>query len=251
MGEAEKTAAVIVIGNEILSGRTHDKNTHFIAQAMTAKGIRLREARVVPDDEAMIIEAVNALRAQYDYVFTTGGIGPTHDDITALCVAKAFGLKLERHEGAYAVLLGYYGKENLNAARLKMADLPAGAQLIDNPVTGAPGFNVENVYVMAGVPKIMQSMMEAILPKLTGGRVIFSLSVAVDLVESKIAETLASFQDQHPDIDIGSYPTFQDGKPKVSVVMRSTDEVAVRALLDDLQLALTNLGGAILDVIEL
>lgn len=248
----KKTAAIIVIGNEILSGRTHDTNTNSLAKMLTKKGIQMVEARTVPDHEGLIVEAVNLMRERYDYVFTTGGIGPTHDDITAGCIAKAFGVPIARNREAYASLLGYYKDESkLNDARLKMADLPVGASLIDNPLTGAPGFKLENVYVLAGVPKIMQAMMEMLLPSLEGGIVIYSISVTVDLVESQIAQALGDMQDKNEDVDIGSYPSFNEGARKVSAVLRGADKAKLEILSQELQTIFKNLGGTILEVREL
>ena len=237
---------MVIIGNEILSGRTQDTNGNFLGKALTQRGISLREVRIVPDDERLIIEAVTMLSERYDTVFTTGGIGPTHDDITAAAIAKAFGQQIILHPEAHQTLLAYYGEENLTEARLKMAKLPDGAELVPNPVTGAPGFRVENVYVMAGVPKIMQSMLESILPKLKGGTPLVSLSLMVDLVESQIADALTRMQEAHPDIDIGSYPSFKEGQKSVSVVLRSPDKAGVDALGDKIEAAMKALGGCVL-----
>lgn len=248
----KKTAAVIIIGNEILSGRTLDQNTHFIAQALTHKGIQMIEARVVPDDRDLIVEAVNLMRERYDYVFTTGGIGPTHDDITADAVAHAFGAALHKHPDAYAALLGYYKDESaLNDARLKMAYLPEGAELINNPITGAPGFRMGDVYVMAGVPKIMQAMMESILPHLEGGIKIYSLSIKTTLVESQIAETLRMMQDSYDDVEIGSYPSFTEGNRQVAAVLRGPDKALLEKLSAELQQNFKDLNGEILEVAEI
>lgn len=241
------TAGMVIIGNEILSGRTQDTNGNFLGKALTKRGISLREVRVVPDDEALIVEAVTTLSQRYDTVFTTGGIGPTHDDITAACIAKAFDQNLILHPEAHKTLLNYYGEENLTEVRLKMAKLPEHAELIPNPVTGAPGFRVENVYVMAGVPKIMQSMLESILPKLKGGTPLVSLSLTVDLVESQIADALTELQDSHPAIDIGSYPSFKEGQKSVSVVLRAQDKTAVEALGKKVEEAINDLGGSVLE----
>ena len=225
------TAALLIIGNEILSGRTQDKNTSYIAEKLNERGVRLAEVRVVPDIEGRIIAALDALRVENDYVFTTGGIGPTHDDITAGVVAKAFGVVLERNAEARQVLLNHYGSEaELTEPRLKMSEIPAGAALIANPVSGAPGFQIGNVYVMAGVPKIMQGMLDGILPTLAGGAPVLSETVTCDCAESIIAKALGEIQGRYPDIDIGSYPQFKEGKHSVNVVLRGVDaEVLARA----------------------
>ena len=217
-------SALVIIGNEILSGRTQDKNTSWIGEKMAAHGVPLAEVRVVPDIEEKVVEAVNAMREAYDYVFTTGGIGPTHDDITAACIAKAVGADFERHEEAYQVLLDYYGPDELTDARATMADMPKGATLIPNPVSGAPGFRVENVFVMAGVPRIMQAMLEHVIVEISPGKPILSNSISCNLMESIVAEGLGQVQEQFESVDIGSYPSFRDGKLTVSVVLRSSDE---------------------------
>jgi len=220
-----KTAALVIVGDEILSGRTQDINTQWIAQRLAGKGISMVEVRVVPDIEERIIEAVNKMRERADYVLTTGGIGPTHDDITAVSVGKALGRQVKRHEGAYQELLDYYGKQNLTHAREKMSMIPEGAELIKNPVSGAPGFMLENVYVLAGVPKIMQSMLNNILPLLEPGQVILSNTVMCTRPESELADALADLQNKYKGyIDIGSYPQFHAGQAGVSVVMRGTDK---------------------------
>ncbi|MDB2682900.1 molybdopterin-binding protein [Alphaproteobacteria bacterium] len=231
------TAAALVIGNEILSGRTQDKNINYIAEKLGDNGVRLMEVRIVPDIESMVVHAVNRLRVQYDYVFTTGGIGPTHDDITAECMAKAFEVDLVQNEDAYKILLGYYkDPKALTEARLKMALMPEGAVLVDNPVSGAPGFRVENVYVMAGVPGIMQGMLDSILPTLKGGAVVLSESVELAFPESAIAEGLGVIQDRYfPDVEIGSYPQYREGKHAVSVVLRSVDAGKVKQAAADVQ----------------
>lgn len=223
MSKTTYTAALVIIGNEILSGRTQDANTYHIAQQLNDHGIVLSEVRVVPDVESKVVETVNALRGEYSYVFTTGGIGPTHDDITAECIAKAFDVTLEMNADARALLLKHYGEADLNEARLRMARIPAGATLIDNPVSAAPGFQVDNVYVMAGVPKIMQAMLEGILPNLQGGAPVLSNTVTCAVPESQIAPELGALQEEYPDIDIGSYPNFRGGVLGLSVVARGTD----------------------------
>ncbi|HEX2525630.1 MAG TPA: molybdopterin-binding protein [Geminicoccus sp.] len=220
----QPTAAVLIIGNEILSGRTQDVNLGYIARELGEIGVRLAEARVVPDIEVEIIDALNALRGRYTYVFTTGGIGPTHDDITSACVAKAFGLPFGRHPEAERRLLDYFPPEKVNAARMRMAETPEGAELIDNPVSIAPGFRVENVYVMAGVPKIMQAMFDGIKAKLKGGPKLRSKSLTMYTPEGEVAEPLALIQHDHAEIDIGSYPFTRDGRYGTTIVFRGVDE---------------------------
>lgn len=221
------TVALIIIGDEILSGRTLDKNTQHIAQTLGQVGVDLKQVRVISDDEEKIVSTVNELRAEYDYVFTTGGIGPTHDDITAESIAKAFDTELVQDEQAYSLLVEYYGKKNLNEGRLKMANVPRGARLINNPVTVAPGFNIKNVYVMAGVPKIMHGMLENIIPELDHGAEIKTQTVKVFASESKISGILGDLQSAYSEISIGSYPSMisEDFKKfEVNVVFRSQDE---------------------------
>ncbi len=224
MSGTSVTACLIIIGNEILSGRTVDANLPHLAKKLGEIGIRLAEARVVPDIEGEIVDAVNHCRAKYTYVFTTGGIGPTHDDITAAAVAKAFDLPFGRHPEAEARLLAYYPPEKVNDARMSMADMPEGAELIDNPVSIAPGFRVDNVHVMAGVPKIMQAMLDNVLPTLEGGAVVLSRSVTVFMPEGELAQHLSGLQDEHTDLDIGSYPFFGSDGPGSTVVFRGTEQ---------------------------
>ncbi len=239
------TAGVVIIGNEILSGRTQDTNLAYLARGLNAIGVRLIEARVVADDEAAIAEAVNALRARCDYVFTTGGIGPTHDDITARAVARAFGVPCERNPQAVAILERFYAdsEHTLNEARLSMADMPAGAELVENPVSGAPGFRMENVFVFAGVPRIMQAMFEGVKHRLVGGDPVRSRSVAVDLPEGTIAETLARIEAAHQGVEIGSYPYYRSRSFGVKLVLRSIDEARLAAATEALIEALRGLGG--------
>lgn len=224
MGNQEKnyTAAMIVIGNEILSGRTLDKNTQHVAIKLNEIGVTLREAATIPDIPDKIIETVQRFAKEYDYVFTTGGIGPTHDDITAETVAEAFGLKMEENPQARQLLEAHYA-EDLTDARLKMAQIPVGARLIQNPVSAAPGFIVENVHVMAGIPKIMHAMLDNVLPNLVGGEPVLSESVSCFLPESEMANDLTDIQRDYPDLDVGSYPFFKDGHHGLSVVVRGTD----------------------------
>jgi len=223
MSDRTYTAALLVIGNEILSGRTLDKNTQYIGEQLTKAGIRLVEVRIVPDVEEKIVDALNILRAKNDYVFTTGGIGPTHDDITASSIAKAFDVPVIQHPEAYEILLSYYGKEDLTQPRLKMAQTPEGATLLPNPVSGAPGFKTDNVYTMAGVPRIMQGMLDSIIPTLKGGAEILSETIEAGVQESVLALGLGKVQEQFPTIDIGSYPQYREGIHAVNVVLRSAD----------------------------
>lgn len=234
MTSQQPDAAILIIGNEILSGRTADKNIQYIAQNLTAIGIRLHECRVVSDNEQAIIEAVNALRIEYDYVFTTGGIGPTHDDITAASIAKAFHLPLTLHPEAAARLENYYANQpekELNNARLKMAYTPEGALLIDNPISAAPGFYVDNVYVLAGIPSVLHAMFDSIKHTLQTGNIIHSREILIPAPEGQFAKELGELQEQYPMVDIGSYPFLQDNKPATNVVIRCIDNT----ILDDVQ----------------
>ncbi len=223
------TAAVLIIGNEILSGRTQDTNLRMIAGELDAKGIRVLEARVVADDEPAIIAAVNALRDCYDLVFTTGGIGPTHDDITAACIAKAFGVPLVLDERALACLRQRYQPEELNEARLRMATLPQGCALIDNPVSNAPGFRLGNVHVLAGVPRIAEAMMRSIRDSLSGGAKMLSRTVTICLAEGLLASGLARLQAEHGAVEIGSYPFRRDDRSGAAIVVRGTEAALVDA----------------------
>jgi len=222
------TAAVIVIGNEILSGRTRDANMHYLAGRLTDLGIRLKEVRVVSDDTPAIVAAVNEVRVRYDYVFTSGGIGPTHDDITADAIAAAFGVGIDVDPRAHAIMERYYPPGQLTPARLRMARIPFGADLIENPVSAAPGFRLGNVFVMAGVPAIFKAMVESVAPALVGGAKLLSRALASPLPEGQIAEPLRAIQDRYPAVEIGSYPTYRSGVPTTTVVLRTTD----RATLD-------------------
>ena len=217
------SACIIIIGNEILSGRTQDKNVAWLARELNEAGVRLAEVRIIPDIRQLIIDTVNSCRAQFTYIFTTGGIGPTHDDITSEAVASAFGVPLTRHKQAQTILERHYASADLNAARLKMADIPEGATLIPNPVSAAPGFRLENVYVMAGVPSIMQAMFDSVKHELKGGAKILSRTVSAYTTEGVIAERLTAIQHRFPEIEIGSYPFIRNQRLGTCLVSRGTD----------------------------
>lgn len=233
MQKQSPTASIIVIGNEILSGRTEDKNINYIAKKLNNLGIRLMEVRVVPDIEETIISAVNEMRRVFTYVFTTGGIGPTHDDITSLSIAKAFGVKLYRHPDAVKAITKHYGEDEINNARLKMAEVPEGSELLENKLSSAPGFKKENVFVMAGIPRIMQSTMDTAIPMLETGKKILSKEISAEVYESLIAERLTAIQDKYPSVDIGSYPF--DGRKGLSIVARSTDINAIEEAYKEIE----------------
>lgn len=233
------TAAMLVIGDEILSGRTRDSNTHYLAQELTKQGIDLREVRVVSDDRAAIIGAVQALSDAFDHVFTSGGIGPTHDDITADCIAAAFDTHIDVREDARTILAQHYERSGLelNAARLRMARIPDGAGLIENPVSAAPGFSIENVYVMAGVPSVFQAMVASVLPTLTGGKPLLSQTLRIQRGEGDIAGPLADLAAEYSDLSIGSYPFIKDGIYGSNIVIRGSDGVRVDAAIAQLAAA--------------
>ena len=214
-------AAILIIGNEILSGRTQDTNTSTLATWLNLIGVKVEEVRVIPDIEKTIVGTLNSLRVSYDYVFTTGGIGPTHDDITAESVSKAFGLKYEIHKEAFKILETYYKPGEFNEGRQKMVWMPENANLILNPTSGAPGFSVENVFCLPGVPSILKSMLGGLTNSIVGGEPILSLTVSLRTVESEIAVSLTKVQLKNKDVEIGSYPFFQAGKLGVSIVIRS------------------------------
>src|SRR6516162_5901064 len=237
------TACVLIIGNEILSGRTQDTNLVFLARGLTELGIRLREARVIPDDAGVIVSTVNEVRTAFDYVFTTGGIGPTHDDITAQCVADAFGVPLIVHPEAKRLLETHYPPGHLNEARLRMAMVPEGAALLPNPISRAPGFQIGNVFVLPGVPSIMQGIFEQLKHRLRGGEKVRSRSVSCHLGEGTIADDLGALQSRYPDLEIGSYPYFRRGDFGVTLVLRGTDSVRLAEATDELKRLLRALGG--------
>jgi molybdenum cofactor synthesis domain-containing protein len=227
------TAAMLVIGDEILSGRTRDGNTHHLAGELTRHGITLAEARVVPDAAPAIIAAVNALRATHDHVFTSGGIGPTHDDITADAIADAFGVPIGIREDARALLAAHYARSGLefNEARQRMARIPEGASLIENPVSTAPGFTLGNVHVMAGVPNIFQAMVASVLPTLTGGAPLLSQSWRVNRGEGEVAAAFGALAAEYPDLSMGSYPFIQNGAHGTNLVIRGTDAARIDAAM--------------------
>ncbi len=217
-------AAILIIGNEILSGRTQDTNTSTLAKWLSSIGVVVKETRTIPDDEKKIIDTLNVLRKDNDYVFTTGGIGPTHDDITAESVSKAFGLKYQIHKEGFKILESYYKPGEFNEGRQKMIWMPENAELILNPTSGAPGFSVENVFCLPGVPSIMKSMLGGLKNKIVGGKPILSHTISLKTVESEIANSLTKVQDQNKDVEIGSYPFFHAGKLGVSIVLRSENQ---------------------------
>ena len=216
--------AILIIGNEILSGRTQDTNTSTLATWLNSIGVIVREVRVIPDIEKTIVDTLNVLRKENNYVFTTGGIGPTHDDITAQSVSKAFGLKYEIHKEAFKILEAYYKPGEFNEGRKKMVKMPENAELILNPTSGAPGFSVENVFCLPGVPSILKSMLGSLKNKIVGGEPVLSHTISLKTVESEIASSLTKVQNDNQDVEIGSYPFFHAGKLGVSIVLRSEDQ---------------------------
>jgi molybdenum cofactor synthesis domain-containing protein len=238
------TAALLVIGDEILSGRTKDKNIGHIADHLTAIGIQLKEVRIVPDVEQEIVDAVNALRAKYMYLFTTGGIGPTHDDITADAVAKAFGVGIDVDERALTPMKAYYAQRGveLTPARLRMARLPFGSELVENSVSIAPGFKLDNVIVMAGVPNIMHVMLEAATKFLKTGKKMLSVGIDLHRPEGEIAAMFEEHQKRYPDVPMGSYPFVRDGKPGTQLVLRSTDAALLAKAESELKMQLAARG---------
>ena len=236
------TAALIIIGNEVLSGRTEDANLTPVPRGLGRVGVRLAEVRVVIDDVAVIAETVNQCRASHDYVFTTGGIGPTHDDVTAVALARAFGVAVTRHQEAARRLALHYGEDRLNESRLSMADMPEGAELIDNPVSQAPGFRMDNVFVMAGVPRIMEAMLDGVLPTLVGGSKVLSRTLSAELPESDLAAELARIQERYGETEIGSYPYFQRGCFGTSIVLRGIDGDVLERAAAEVRAAMVGLG---------
>jgi molybdenum cofactor synthesis domain-containing protein len=228
------TAAVLIIGDEILSGRTQDANLKYFATRFAELGVRLKEARVIPDDPGVIVATLNELRMRHTYVITTGGIGPTHDDITTACVARAFGRKVIRHPGVAARMTSLFG-DRLNDARLKMAEIPDGpdVSLVESETTIAPGFRIENVFVLAGVPSIAHAMFEALAPQLKGGAPMLSGNVGAAVREGDIAEGLTAIQEKYPSVAIGSYPSMRNGGFHTSIVARGTDKAVIAKVLED------------------
>jgi molybdenum cofactor synthesis domain-containing protein len=244
MHPENKTAAVLVIGDEILSGRTRDSNSNTIACFLAPLGIDVAEMRVVADKQAEIVAGLNALRRRYDLVFTTGGIGPTHDDITADAVARAFDVGIGYHPEAYALLEARYAPGQFNEMRKRMARMPHGATLIANPVSGAPGFHIGNVYVMAGVPAVMRAMLEQIAPELPRGAPVQAITIASDVPEGRAAQGLADIQVAHADVAIGSYPFYGETGPGVQLVARGRDPQAVESAARAIEAMLKELGAA-------
>jgi len=241
------TAAVIIIGNEILSGRTRDANLPFLGKRLAELGINLLEVSIIPDEEHTIINTVNHYRQKFTYVFTTGGIGPTHDDISTVSVAKAFNRPLEKNSEAAGYLESFYEPGTINEARLKMAYIPVGATLIKNPVSAAPGFQLENVFVLPGVPEILQAMFDGISDRLVGGPPVLTRSISTDLRESILAEGLGLIQKQFQEVAIGSYPYFRMGRLGVNLVMRSTLAANLDRVYKDIESLVHQLGGEIID----
>lgn len=238
------TACLIIIGNEVLSGRTQDANLRFLATRLGEIGISLREARVIPDVAEVIVRTVNEMRARFDHVFTTGGIGPTHDDITSQCIAAAFGVLWEPHPEAWAKMSAAYKPGDFNAARQRMATMPRGASLIESTVSIAPGFSIGNVHVMAGVPKVMQAQFETLAPRLQGGKPIVSRAVhTAGVPEGQIAEGLAAIQERYPSLDLGSYPYYRTSGSGVAIVAKGTDAAMAELAIAEVTVLMTTLGG--------
>jgi molybdenum cofactor synthesis domain-containing protein len=238
------TACLVIIGNEILSGRTKDANLSYLAVELGKLGVRMMECRIVPDIEQRIVDTVNEVRRHFDYVFTTGGIGPTHDDITADCIAKAFGVGIGEHPEAVDRMTRHYGDPaQFTAARRRMARVPHGATLVDNPISVAPGFRIENVFVFAGIPRIVEGMFQSMRHTLVGGIPVQSRTVRTNIVEGIVAEPLGALQQRYAELDIGSYPGYRQGRPSVSLVLRGTDPARLDACRDELVAILRGLGG--------
>ena len=231
------SAAILVIGDEILSGRTRDSNLHYLSCELTKIGINLQEARIIPDNATEIINAVKWLSSKYSYLFTSGGIGPTHDDITADCIAAAFETEIDIREDAFKLLESYYFTQNIefNNSRQRMARIPNGALLIDNPISVAPGFQLKNVFVMAGVPKIFQSMVQSVIPSLVGGKTLLSKSVQIPRGEGEIAATLKKIASDHENVSIGSYPYNDRGKFGTNIVVRGVDKNELKEIAEVLK----------------
>jgi molybdenum cofactor synthesis domain-containing protein len=238
------TACIVVIGNEILSGRTRDSNIQYLATELGQLGVQVMECRVIPDIEATIVATVNEVRRKFDYVFTTGGIGPTHDDITADSIAKAFGVGISEHPEAVARMTRHYGDVALfTPARRRMARIPHSGTLVDNPISVAPGFQLENVFVFAGIPRVAEAMFQSMKHRLVGGTPVVSRTVRTNLPEGIIAEPLGALQKRYEDLDIGSYPAFRNGKPSVSLVLRGTDDARLAAAAVELMATIRAMNG--------
>lgn len=245
MKTSNPTACVVLIGNEVLSGRTQDVNLRYLGSRLAQIGIPVREARVIPDQRSVIIETINQVRARHDFVFATGGIGPTHDDITSPCVADAFGVPWEPHPEAWRRLEKAYKPGEFNAARQRMATMPRGAELIDNPISTAPGFIIGNVYVMAGVPRIMQAMFETVAPTLKGGQPIEARAVHVTgLAEGLLADGLDRIQAAYDDVDIGSYPFYRASGNGVAIVARGTEPQRLDDAIQEVRALILSFGGS-------
>jgi len=242
-----KTAAIIIIGNEILSGRTQDKNIAYLGKELEQLGIVLAEVIIIPDIEQTIIDKVKHYSENYDYVFTTGGIGPTHDDITTESIAKAFNVKALRNPEAVAIMDEYYEAGTLTEARLKMADIPEGASLIDNPVSAAPAYQIDNVFVLAGVPSIMQGMFQSLVDRLVGGPPILTVSICTNLTESKLVEGMTNIQNECESVSIGSYPYFKGGKLGVNIILRSTQSDVLYVQSEKMLKLVEEIGGTVLE----
>ncbi len=243
MSDSPVTACVLIIGNEILSGRTQDVNLAHLAQTLNEFGVQVREARVIPDVEDIIVDTLNECRKAFDYVLTTGGIGPTHDDITADCVANAFGVELEMHPEVEALIRRREAPPEIMEARLRMARIPKGATLIDNAMSGPPGFQLENVFVMAGVPAIMRAMVSTLGNRMQGGKPVRSRSIIAYLSEGHVAKPLGRIQERYPDTDLGSYPFYRHDRYGTNLVMRGTDPDLLDALLEEVRKMIIELGG--------
>ena len=238
------TACLVIIGNEILSGRTKDANLSYLAVELGKLGVRMMECRIVPDAEQRIVDTVNEVRRRFDSVFTTGGIGPTHDDITADSIAKAFGVGISEHPEAVDRMTRHYGDPaQFTVARRRMARVPHGATLVDNPISVAPGFRIENVFVFAGIPRIVEAMFQSMKHTLVGGTPVQSRTVRTNIVEGIVAEPLGALQQRYAELDIGSYPGYRQGRPSVSLVLRGTDPARLDACRDELVVILRGLGG--------
>src|SRR5215813_15613874 len=238
------TACIIVIGNEIRSGRTRDSNIQHLASELGALGVRVMECRIIPDVEGTIVTTINEVRKKFDYVFTTGGIGPTHDDITADSIARAFGVGISEHPEAVARMTRHYGDQGLfTPARRRMARVPHGGTLVDNPISVAPGFQMENVFTFAGIPKVAEAMFQSMKHRLVGGTPVLSRAVRTNLPEGIIAEPLGALQQRYADLDIGSYPAFRNGKPSVSLVLRGTDDARLVAAAGELMQTIRGMNG--------